>query len=134
MLAPVGGCWNDVEEGTIESYQVDNNTVVSMIKYADTKNNNTFVQWGSMSLLTTADLASTSNYYKCYNTKVDNNKGSYKTGYAKYIKAYVVTENKTLDEGELNRVAMVIFVVHPEEELIYLTTHTTELHEEECAA
>ncbi len=130
MLAPVGGCWNDVEEGTIESFQVDNNTAVSMIKYADNKNNNSFVQWGTMSLLTTADLASTSTDYKCYNTKVEDTKGNYKTGYAKYIKAYVVTENEdNLDDGELNKVTMVIVVVHPEEELNYLTTHTAKLHE-----
>ncbi len=131
MLAPVGGCWNDVEEGTIESYQVDNNTAVSMIKYPDNNNKDSFVQWGTMSLLTTADLASTSTDYKCYNTKVEDNKGNYKTGYAKYIKAYVVTENETnLEDGELNKVTMVVVLVHSNEAETYLTTHTAKLHEE----
>jgi len=130
MLAPVGGCWNDVEEGTLESYQVDNNTAVSMIKYADGNNNTSFAQWGAMSLLTTADLGSTSTDYKCFNTKVEDSKGNYKTGYAKYIKAYVVTENEdNLDDGELNKVTMVVILVNGNEPTNYLTTHTAKLHE-----
>ena len=120
---------NLYDTGETVTYGFDSNTAVTVLKHAKA---NGLVQWGTFGLLTADDLASSKNDYKCYNNKVPTYKedGSvdtakpYKTGYAKYIKAYMVTENKQdLEEGELNKAIFVIVVVNEYENLAHLTTN-----------
>lgn len=122
-----GANWYDT--GETVTYGFDSNTAVTVLKHARA---NDLVQWGTFGLLTADDIASSKNDYKCYNHKVPTYKedGSvdvtkpYKTGYAKYIKAYMVTENKqNLEDGELNKAIFVIVVVNEYENLAHLTTN-----------
>ncbi len=121
-----GANWYDT--GETVSFRFDSNIAVTMLKSAIA---NDLVQWGSISLLTIDDIASSKYYYKCYNTKVLGDNNNLKTGYAKYIKAYIVTENRQdLEEGELDKVIFATVVVNGDENFSHLTTNKQEWTDE----
>ena len=109
-------------------YQVDAGTVVTLLK--GSKNDDLF-KYGSFKLLSAADLGSSSTDYRCYNSKVESN-NSYKTGYAKYLKAYISYTEST-DEDELPTVDYVVIIANNNEAVNMLTTHTNTAHAD-CAA
>jgi len=120
--------WYDIAETC--AYTVDEDTVVTLLKHDRAAD---LVQWGSFRLLTIDDIATPENEMKCYNTRVptyfpgtttvDTSK-DYKTGYAKYLKAYIVTDNEhNLGDGELNRVKFIMVVANGYENMAHLTTN-----------
>ncbi len=139
-------CWQEVDEFEMEvdqtdyqnvdgenfmgtSYQVDAGTVVTLMKNASRSED--FFKYGSISLLTVADLGSNNNEYKCLSKKVPDKNDTFKTGYAKYLKAYF-TFTEAKNEEDLPTVDYVVIIANESEDLTMLATHTNKAHTEEC--
>lgn len=81
-----GNQYKASEDGKIQ-YKITDNTVVSVLKYADAGEYTT--KWGTMNLGTIQDVANSNKNYKCYNNKFEDKNGNLTTKYAKNIEAYV---------------------------------------------
>lgn len=141
-------CWQDAEnyvadgsatnvdgeafptKGSDILFEVDNNTVVTVLKHGEKTGNVNNFRYGTFSLGDTSILSSNKNEYKCYNTKVEGSKGTYKTGYAKYLKAYI-TYTEAKNDDDLPTVDYVVILVNGDEAKGVLTTHTNTEHEAE---
>lgn len=141
-------CWQDAEnyvadgsatnvdgeafptKGSDILFEVDNNTVVTVLKHGEKTGSVNNFRYGTFSLGDTSILSSNKNEYKCYNTKVEGSKGTYKTGYAKYLKAYI-TYTEAKNDDDLPTVDYVVILVNGDEAKGVLTTHTNTEHEAE---
>lgn len=149
-VAPVDAveCWQDAEnyvadgsatnvdgeafptKGSDILFEVDNNTVVTVLKHGEKTGSVNNFRYGNFSLGDASILSSNKNEYKCYNTKVEGSKGTYKTGYAKYLKAYI-TYTEAKNDDDLPTVDYVVILVNGDEAKSVLTTHTNTEHEAE---
>jgi len=78
-------------------FEVNNDTAVSVLKYADAGSSTT--KWGTMTLGDISTIADAKKEFKCYSDKVEDKKGNYTTKYAPYLMAYVsATEGDDPDE------------------------------------
>lgn len=117
-------------KGTDILFEVDNNTVVTVLKHGEKTGSVNNFRYGNFSLGDASILSSNKNEYKCYNTKVEGSKGTYKTGYAKYLKAYI-TYTEAKNDDDLPTVDYVVILVNGDEAKGVLTTHTNTEHEAE---
>lgn len=108
-VVAVSDDWHNAETADSTLYQVDDATVVTSVTY--TNKSAALFTWGAVKLLDADVLGSDANSYKCYNDKIDDGKGGYKTGYAMYKKAYIETTEAKV-EGELDTVDYVVILVH----------------------
>ncbi len=106
--------WHDAQDAKTGLYKVTDKTSVISVTY--TSAGTSLFTWGSTKLVDTEDLASDLNKYKCYNDKIDDGNGLYKTGYAMYKKAYV---NKDAS-GNVN---YIVILVHANENPLRLKTN-----------
>ena len=139
-----GSCWQDAEVAPTTALEVDKSTVVTL--YNGGSKNDIFL-WCSASLRSVDDLGSTANELRCYNNEVETYKKDpsdstgasyivdttkdYRTGYAKYIKAYVVATDDaaaSADPDDLDKALLVVITVHGNENKNFLNTHTETLH------
>lgn len=136
-------CWHDLEKfdatgsdvnvdgeafptkGNDILFEVDNNTVVTVLKHSEKTGALNNFRYGNFSLADTSVLSSNKNEYKCYNTKVKGKNDTYKTGYAKYLKAYV-TFTEAKNDDDLPTADYIVILVNGDEDQNFLTTHTAD--------
>lgn len=106
-------------------FQVDNNTVVTVLKHSEKTGSVNNFRYGTFSLGDTSILSSNKNEYKCYNSKVKGKNDTYKTGYAKYLKAYV-TFTEAKNDDDLPTADYIVILVNGDEDQNFLTTHTAD--------
>lgn len=106
-------------------FEVDNNTVVTVLKHSEKTGALNNFKYGNFSLADTSVLSSNKNEYKCYNTKVKGKNDTYKTGYAKYLKAYV-TFTEAKNDDDLPTADYIVILVNGDEDQNFLTTHTAD--------
>lgn len=144
-VVPVGAadCWHDLEnyvalgsdtnvdgeafptKGGDILFEVDNNTVVTVLKHGEKTGALNNFKYGNFSLGDASVLSSNKNEYKCYNSKVEGKNGTYKTGYAKYLKAYV-TFTEAKNDDDLPTADYIVILVNGDEDQNFLTTHTAD--------
>lgn len=108
--------WHDAQNSAVTCFQITDKTIITSITYMNS--GTSLFTWGSSKLVDTEDLASDLNKYKCYNDKIDDGNGLYKTGYAVYKKAFVRTSSSSPNVADY-----IIILVHGGENPLRLKTN-----------
>jgi len=94
-------------------YEIDNDTTITVLK--STKTGDKAILNGTFTLGDISIIADAKKEYKCYNEKyVADDKGNYKTGYAPFLKAYVIAK-EAKDDEDMPIAEHIIIVVNAEE-------------------
>lgn len=108
--------WHDAQNSAVTCFQITDKTIITSITYMNS--GTSLFTWGSTKLVDTEDLASDLKKYKCYNDKIDDGNGLYKTGYAMYKKAFVRTSASSPNVADY-----IIILVHGGENPLRLKTN-----------